>query len=60
MSIFYAIHVLFLALTFHDTLYKYLQPAVDIPSAADLLFDLLHLKNNTGALPPQFVQDVDE
>jgi hypothetical protein len=40
--------------------YTHLQPTADIPGAADLLFDLLHLKNNTGALPPQFVQDVDE
>ncbi|XP_051209463.1 uncharacterized protein [Lolium perenne] len=35
-------------------------PKDDFPTQADLLFDVLHLKNNTGTLPPQFVQDLDE
>jgi hypothetical protein len=35
------------------------QPMKDRASPADLLFELLHLKNNTGNLPKEFVQDID-
>jgi hypothetical protein len=32
----------------------------EFPTQAELLFDLLHLKNNTGCLPKEFVEDIDE
>jgi hypothetical protein len=38
----------------------HIQPKAARATLADLLFDIIHLKNNTGNLPPQFVQFIDE
>jgi hypothetical protein len=35
------------------------KPKEDCPTQADLLFDVLHLKNNSGNLPAQFVQFIE-
>jgi hypothetical protein len=36
------------------------QPKDDCATPEELLFELMHLKNNYGDLPAQFVQDLDE
>jgi hypothetical protein len=36
------------------------QPKEDRTTPADLLYELLHLQNNTGKLPQDFVQDLDD
>jgi hypothetical protein len=36
------------------------QPHQKCSTKAELMFDLLHLNSNSGSLPTEFVQDVDE
>uniref|UniRef100_A0ACD5TAE6 Uncharacterized protein n=1 Tax=Avena sativa TaxID=4498 RepID=A0ACD5TAE6_AVESA len=35
-------------------------PSTECASSDELLFDLLHLNANTGSLPPEFIQDIDD